>query len=214
MTDLFEFNAQLRTDTGTSDARRLRHQEIIPAIVYGANQEPTTITLPHKDLLRALDNEAVFSHILTLNIGDKQESVVLKAIQRHPYKPKITHVDFLRVDKKAKLTLNVPLHFTNEDTCPGIKAGGNLVKTMNEIEIQCLPADLPEYLEVSLAELELTHALHISDIKLPKGVELNTALTEDNDHSIVSVQKPKVAAEPAEESAEDADGATGEKAAE
>ena len=213
MTELFEFNAQLRTGNGTSDARRLRRQEIIPAIVYGANQEPTSITLPHKDLLRALDNEAVYSHILTLNIGDKQESVVLKAVQRHPYKPKITHVDFLRVDKKAKLTLSVPLHFTNEDTCPGVKAGGNLVKSMNEIEIQCLPKNLPEYIEVSLAELALSHSLHISDIQLPEGVELNTALTEDNDHSIVSVQKPKVAAEP-EDSAEDADSASDEKAAE
>ena len=213
MTELFEFNAQLRTGNGTSDARRLRRQEIIPAIVYGANQEPTSITLPHKDLLRALDNEAVYSHILTLNIGDKQESVVLKAVQRHPYKPKITHVDFLRVDKKAKLTLSVPLHFTNEDTCPGVKAGGNLVKSMNEIEIQCLPKNLPEYIEVSLAELALSHSLHISDIQLPEGVELNTALTEDNDHSIVSVQKPKVAAEP-EDSAEDAGSASDEKAAE
>ena len=150
---------------------------------------------------------------MTLNIGDKKENVVLKAVQRHPYKPKITHVDFLRINTKQKITLNVPLHFTNEDTCVGVKAGGSLFKTMNEVEIQCLPGNLPEFIEVDIAQLELGHALHISDIKLPKGVELNTAITEDNDHSIISVQKPKGSSATADEG-EDAEGAEEDKAAE
>ena len=209
MSNLFELNAELRSKTGTSDARRLRHQGQIPAVVYGSGQEPQTIVMAHKDIFHALENEAVFSHVLKLTINGKQEDVVLKAVQRHPYKPKITHVDFLRVNTKEKISLNVPLHFINEETSLGVKAGGNLSKTMTELEITCLPSNLPEFINVDIAKLELGHALHISDIQLPKGVELGTELNEDNNHAVISVHKPKGAAVKDDDAAEDEEKAEG-----
>lgn len=212
----FEIGAQLRTDSGKGTSRRLRHAGFVPAIIYGADKAPQMITLPHDKILHALEQESFFSHILTLKLDDGQsEKVVLKDVQRHAYKPKIEHVDFFRVKATEKLTMNVPLHFIGEEEAAGVKEGGVISKLMNDIEIKCLPANLPEYLEVDITDLALDSSLHISDIKLPSGVELSHELDEAHDHPIVSIHVPKVeAAEESvsEEAAEDAEAAEGEAA--
>ena len=147
----------------------------------------------HKDLDHALQNEAFYSHIITLSIEGNNEEVILKDLQRHPAKPIILHADFLRMNKTQKFTTKVPIHFMNEDICNGVKVGGgNITRSMTELDILCLPADLPEYIEVDVAEVEIGQILHISDIKLPSGVE-SVALNygEDRDSPIFTVNKPK-----------------------
>ena len=168
----FTVEAELRTDLGKGASRRLRHEEKFPAVVYGAGKDPVSLTLDHKKFMHSLENEAFYSHILTLNIGGKGEQVILKDLQRHPAKVAVMHADFLRVSATEKLHLHVPLHFINEDVCPGVKEGGLVTHNINEIEVACFPQDLPEYLEVDVSTLELDGSLHMSDITLPKGVEL------------------------------------------
>ena len=202
MSNSLEILAQTRTDAGKAHARRLRHAESIPAIVYGAGKDPVNLTLVHKDINHTLQNEAAFSQILTLTVDGKSEPVVIKAVQRHVYKPKILHVDFLRVKAKEQITMNVPLHYINEDSCLGLKAGGILTKLFTEVEIKCLPADLPEFIEVDINALEVDRSLHMSEISLPKGVEFSTEITPENDLGIVSISKPKSQTE--EESAAEA----------
>jgi large subunit ribosomal protein L25 len=165
----------------------------VPAIVYGGKTPPQKISLPHKDLDYALQNEAFYSHIITLNIEGKNEEVILKDLQRHPAKPVIMHADFLRISKTQKLSTKVPIHFINEDVCAGVKlGGGNITRSMTELDITCLPADLPEYIEVDVAEVEVGQILHISDIKLPNGVEsIALSYGEDRDSPIFTVNKPK-----------------------
>ncbi|MDH5371231.1 MAG: 50S ribosomal protein L25/general stress protein Ctc [Gammaproteobacteria bacterium] len=172
MSASFNIEAELRTDLGKGASRRLRHEEKFPAVVYGAGKDPVSLTLDHKKFMHNLENEAFYSHILTLNVGGKEEQVVLKDLQRHPAKVAVMHADFLRVSAKEKLQMNVPLHFINEDACPGAKEGGLVTHSMTEVVISCLPKDLPEYLEVDLSSLELDHSLHMSDITLPAGVEI------------------------------------------
>ena len=172
MSASFTVEAELRTDLGKGASRRLRHEEKFPAVVYGAGKEPQSLTLDHKSFLHNLENEAFYSHILTLKVGGEEQKVVLKDLQRHPAKVAVLHADFLRVSDKEKLHMNVPLHFINEDTCPGAKEGGLVTHSMTEVEIACLPKDLPEFLEVDLSKLELDQSLHMSDITLPSGVEI------------------------------------------
>ncbi len=207
MSEDFVLHAEARDDKGKGASRRLRRLAgLVPGIVYGGTKKPTSISVNHKDLLKHLENEAFFSHIISLNIGDKAEDVILKDLQRHPAKPVVLHVDFLRVSKTKKLQTSVPLHFINEDTCIGVKQqGGNIVHSMVQLEISCLPGDLPEYIEVDLANAKIGDILHISDLTLPKGVT-SVALSHGADHDlpVVSVNKPKGA------SADDADGAEGE----
>ena len=151
------------------------------------------LTIAHDDILHATENEAFFSHIITLNIGKDKEKAVIKALQRHPAKRFIMHADFLRVDEKQAITVKVPLHFINEDKCVGVKLGsGSIRKTLNEIEISCLPSNLPQYIEVDMLEVEVGQTLHISDIALPEGVT-SVALShgEDSDLSIAQVQAPR-----------------------
>ena len=193
----FTLQAKGREDKGKGASRRLRRLAgEIPAIVYGGKKNPAQITLVHKDVMKALENEAFYSHIVELDIDGKSEDVIVKDVQRHPAKAIVLHMDFLRVSKNTKLQTKVPLHFINEDTCVGVKLGGGLIAhSMTELEISCLPKDLPEYLEVDMEEVELGQTLHISDIKLPKGVE-SVALShgEDHDLPIAAVNKPKAAA--------------------
>lgn len=194
MTDIFELNAEKRADIGKGASRRLRRlQDKVPAILYGGEKEPLAITLEHRQVLKALENEAFYSHILTIKVGGKTEKVVLKDIQRHAFKPKVVHMDFQRVSGKTKLHMHVPLHFINEDIAPGVKTGGGMVNhLLTDVEVVCLPADLPEYIEVDLAKLDVNQALHLSDLKLPKGVEL-VALSHDHDLSVVNIQLPRAA---------------------
>ncbi|TQV76469.1 50S ribosomal protein L25/general stress protein Ctc [Aliikangiella marina] len=196
MSDSFELNVELREDMGKGASRRLRRlEDKIPGIVYGGGREPQPITISHPEIIKHLEDEAFYSHILTLKAGKKTEKVILKDLQRHPYKPKVTHADFMRVKAGEKLTTSVPLHYLNEEKCPGVKAGGVVSHAYTTLEISCLPKDLPEFIEVDLADLEMDQVVHLSDIKLPKGVEI-VELThgEDHDHAIVTIHKSRSAA--------------------
>jgi len=196
MTSIFEFNATMRTENGTGDARRLRKAGKVPAVLYGGAGEPQSLTLEHHKVAHSLADEAVYSHILQLNIDGKVEDVILKAVQRHPSKPFITHLDMLRVNKNEKLRVHVPLHFMNEDSCPGVKQGGVAMHDMVEVEVSCLPADLPEFIEVDLSAIELGGSVHLTDLKVPAGVEI-VELThgEDHDLPVMTVKATRVAAE-------------------
>ncbi|MGK0372073.1 MAG: large subunit ribosomal protein L25 [Glaciecola sp.] len=193
---IFTLDATVRTDSGKGASRRLRHAGKVPAIIYGAGKEPVSLTLDHNKVIQAQDFEAFYSHVLTININGKKEEALLKDMQRHPFKPKVTHMDFLRIVAGEKLTTNVPLHFINEDNADSIKLeGGHAEHSMNEMEITCLPTDLPEYIEVDLANVELGQTLHISDITLPKGVEsVELSKGEEHDLPVVTVKLAKVKA--------------------
>ena len=202
MSEDFELSCSVREDMGKGASRRLRRlNDSIPAILYGGDKDPKSLTVAHKDIAKATENEAFFSQIITLKIGSKKEKAVVKALQRHPAKPFILHADFLRVSDKQAITVKVPIHFLNEDKCPGVKiGGGNILKTLNEIEVSCLPKDLPEYIEVDMLEVELGESVHLSDITLPEGV-ISVALSigEENDLSVAIVQAPRGIAEDEED---------------
>lgn len=195
MTD-FELTATSREDKGKGASRRLRRLAgQVPAIIYGGKKEPESISMLHKDISHSLANEAFYSHIITVTVDGKSQDVILKDVQRHPAKAVILHVDFLRVSKDQKLTTRVPLHFINEDICVGVKMqGGQITHNMSDLEISCLPGDLPEYLEVDMAKVEMDQMLHMSDIKLPEGVE-SVVLSHGDEHDqpIASVHEIKVA---------------------
>jgi|TARA_B100001105_G_scaffold110291_1_gene88439 large subunit ribosomal protein L25 len=205
----FELNAELRTDKGKGASRRLRRNaDMIPAILYGAGKDPLSLTLAHKDIHKACENEAFFSHIITINAdGDSQQAIV-KDLQRHPAKDRIMHADFLRIQMDQAITVEVPLHFLNEDSCLGVRqGGGNVSHNMTSIEISCLPGDLPEYIEVDIEDLDLGDAIHMSDLKLAEELSIPSLQQgADHDHVVVSVNAPKRAEELDEEvaSAEDA----------
>lgn len=211
MSEDFKLNAQARDVQGKGASRRLRRLENkVPAIVYGGKKKPTNITVAHNELIKHLENEAFYSHIIELDIDGKTENVILKDLQRHPAKALVMHADFLRVSKTKKFKTTVPLHFINEDTCEAVKLQGcTIAHSMTELEITCLPANLPEFIEVDFAGVEAGAVIHISDLTLPKGVE-SVALSHGADHdlTVAIVNKPKGAA--AEESEEEG----GEEAAE
>lgn len=190
----FTLHAKGREVSGKGASRRLRRLTgEVPAIVYGGKKDPQSITLIHKDVIKALENEAFYSHIISLDVDGKSEDVIVKDVQRHPAKTAILHLDFLRISKTTALTIRVPLHFINEDSCIGVKKEGGIIShTMSELEVQCLPKDLPEYIEVDVSELALGSTLHISDITLPKGVE-SVALSHGSDHDlpVAAVNKAK-----------------------
>ena len=209
----FELHAEVRTDLGKGASRRLRRLDsLVPAIVYGEGKAPVNISIPHKDLAKALSNEAFFSHIITLFVGKKSEQVVIKDLQRHPAKPRLMHADFQRVSADHAITVQVPLHFINEEKCKGVKTGGgSLIKAMTELQVSCLPKDLPEFIEVDVINLGLGEAMHISDITLPKGVtSVDLTHGADADNAIVSVLAPRGGAADGEEGDADAESATEE----
>ncbi|SMF54471.1 LSU ribosomal protein L25P [Alteromonadaceae bacterium Bs31] len=185
MSEDFTLDAALRDDKGKGASRRLRREAgLVPAIVYGGRKKPANITISHNELSKHLENEAFYSHIISLNINGSAEDVILKDLQRHPAKAQIIHADFLRVSKTKKFTTRVPLHFINESTSKGVKLqGGSVSHTMTDLEISCLPGDLPEFIEVDLAEVEVGQIVHISDLQLPKGVE-SVALAHGADHDL------------------------------
>ncbi len=206
----FTLSAELREDAGKGASRRLRRENGVPAIVYGGkaggnDRKPTAITLKSNELKKALENEAFYSSIITLNVAGKEEQVILKDLQRHPAKPMIWHADFLRVSKSTKIKAHVPLHFLNEETCVGVKlGGGKITHQLTSLDIICSAGDLPEFIEVDLAAVEVGTVIHLSDLKLPKGIE-SQALSHGPEHdtAVVTVNAPKGgAAEEAEESAE------------
>ncbi|TCT23005.1 50S ribosomal protein L25/general stress protein Ctc [Thiobaca trueperi] len=195
----FDVIAQPRATTGKGASRRLRRTGLVPAIVYGAHREPEMLTVSHNELLKHLEHEAFYSHVLNLKIGDETTTVVLKDMQRHPAKPFVLHVDFMRVSQDEKLRMVVPLHFVNETTCKGVKLGGQLSHHITEIEITCLPKDLPEFIAVEMAAMEIGDSIHLSEIQLPAGVEF--AHAPDADLPIVTVHAARGGSDEAEEGA-------------
>ena len=189
--------AEARSDVGRGASRRLRRLENkIPAIIYGGEKKPENVHLVQNKIHKALENEAIFSSIINVKIGSKKEQVILKDLQRHPYKPIILHMDFQRVSDKDVLVRHVPLHFTNEEEAPGIKEGGLIAHTLTQVEIRCQAKDLPEYIEVDMSNVALNDVIHLADLKLPKNTEL-TIDVGDSHHNlpVVSIHLPKIVVE-------------------
>jgi large subunit ribosomal protein L25 len=194
MSDQFEVHAELREDMGKGASRRLRrHADKVPAIIYGGGKDPQALTLVRKDLEKSLENEAFYSHILEVNVAGDVQKAILKDLQRHPARDIVMHADFLRVSDKVAIKVNVPIHFLNEASCHGVKMEGGIIQHQaTDIEVTCLPADIPEYIEVDMASVHTGQIVHLSDITLPKGVtSVALALGEDHDLAIASVIAPK-----------------------
>lgn len=196
MSNVFEFVAESRDVSGKSAAKAARRQGKVLAVMYGGTEAPEMLVLDHNEVVKHLEHEAVYSHILDVNVGGKVQKALLKDIQRHPAKAQVMHMDFMRVDESHKVKMNVPLHFINEDICVGVKAGGVVTHAMVDVEVSCMPSALPEYLEVDLAAVELGAVVHLSDIALPEGVEVpQLAHGDDHDHPVAQVIKMRGASE-------------------
>ena len=209
-----EINAVLRDAKGTGASRRLRHEGKVPGVLYGGKGDAKSIELNAKDLYMQFKHEAFHASILTLNLDGKKESVLLRDYQMHPVRNNIQHIDLQRIDENKKLSVKIPFHFLNEDVAPGVKLEGGVVShIMVDVDISCLPKDLPTYIEVDLVNLSIGDSIHLSEIKVPEGVEL-TALSEENDPIITSVSKPKVVVEETPVAAEGEEGEEGEEGAE
>ena len=189
----FDVEAQSRSDTGKGASRRLRRQGLVPAVLYGGHQQPEMLALAHNQVVRHLQNEAFYSHVLNLKVGDVTTQAVLKDLQRHPAKPFILHMDFMRVTQDEKIRLVVPLHFINEEKAKGVKAGGNVSHHITEVEVSCLPRDLPEFIPIDLLEMEIGDILHLSEIPMPEGVAL--AHAPDPDEPVIVMHGARSAAQ-------------------
>jgi large subunit ribosomal protein L25 len=220
MSDQFELNAEVRNDMGKGSSRRLRRSAgLVPAIIYGGDKSPQPLSLNRKDLEKSLENEAFYSHVLTVNVGKDKEKAILKDLQRHPARNNVMHVDFMRIDDNVAIKMHVPIHFINEDTCEGVKMEGGMIQHQNtDIEVQCLPADIPAFIEVDMQNMQVGQIIHLSEVALPPNVtSVALALGEAHDLAIASVMAPKgidedeldsatAAAEGAEGEESDADG--------
>jgi len=197
MSSVFEFVAESRVKPGKTAARAARRQGKVPAIIYGGSDTPEMLVLDHNEVVKHLEHEAVYSHVLDVVVGGKTQKAVLKGVQRHPAKSRILHMDFFRVSGAEKIKMHVPLHFINEETSIGAKQGGVVMHNLVDVEVSCLPSDLPEFIEVDLANLDIGEALHVSQLSVPKGVEL-VALSHGDDHeadvSVVTIVPPTVEA--------------------
>jgi len=188
----FVVSAELRTDQGKGASRRLRRTGKVPAILYGGKDQPQSLMLSHHEMKKHLETEAFYSHILTLRYGGKEQQAVLKDIQRHPAEPLLMHFDFQRVFADQAIRMEVPLHFKGGEACPGVKVGGGVVEHhLMQLEVECLPKDLPEFIEVDLSRMELNDAIHLSQLKLPAGVAL-VELKHGKDPSVAAVHVPRV----------------------
>ncbi len=201
----FELVAEFRDDMGKGASRRLRRLGKVPVIMYGGGREPRTLSVGHDELMHHLDNEAFYSSILNVKVGNEDQDAILKDIQRHPAKRAVVHLDLLRVVAGEKIRVSVPLHFINEETAVGVKQGGGTVfHNLTELEISVLPKDLPEYIEVDVEALELGESITISQVTLPEGVEIASGAPDDQ---VVSIARIKVVEEVADEPEEGAEGA-------
>jgi large subunit ribosomal protein L25 len=208
MSDAFELNAELREDKGKGASRRLRRlADQIPAIIYGGDLDPQPLTLVRKDLEKALDNEAFYSHVLTIDVAGDKQKAILKDLQRHPAKDRVMHADFMRVSEKVAIKVQVPIHFVNEEACHGVKMQGGIIQhQLTEIEVQCLPGDIPEYIEVDMKDVHTGDILHLSDVRLPEGVvSVALSLGEEHNLAVASVLAPKGGGEEEEEAPEAAE---------
>lgn len=213
--EAFELNAEKRTGTGSAESRRLRKQGLVPAIIYGGKGDPLMVTFEHNELGHHLDNEAFFSHVIKIKVkGGKTEEAVLRDLQRHPARPFVEHADFLRVVADEKLRMSVPLHLQGAEECPGVKEEEGIIQhLLTEVEIECLPRNLPQNIEVDVSQLHLNEAVHLSQLSVPEGVDLVAFLNaeegdEDADSAVVSVTLPRAAAEESDEEEAEAEGET------
>ena len=194
MSDTFVVEAELRSDEGKGASRRLRRLEAkVPAIIYGGDSAPVSLSLIRKDLEKHLEKEAFYSAIIEVAYDGKKEKAILKALQRHPAKDFPMHADFFRVEANKAIKVSIPLHFTNEDTCVGVKMGGGRIQhTVNEVEVLALPADLTEFIEVDMTDVQVGDIIHLSDLQLPEGVTSTAlALGDDRDMGVASVLAPR-----------------------
>ena len=195
MKEAFVVNAEVRADLGKGASRRLRRTGKLPAIIYGGKDTPQQLALNHHEMARHLETEAFYSHILTLKLAGKEQKAVVKDIQRHPALPILMHFDFQRVFDDVAIRMHVPLHFKGAEVAPGIKTDGGIVEHhMNEVEVECLPKDLPEFFEIDLSAMKLNDSVHLSQIKLPAGVTL-IELRHGNDRSMAAVHMPRAIVE-------------------
>lgn len=202
MVGSFIFEAESRVGAGKRDARRLRRAGKVPAVMYGGGAEPIGLVLEHSKVVKGLENEAIYSHVLTVKVDDREEKAILKGLQRHPSKPIILHVDFQRVSGGEKIRVHVPLRFINQDSSVGVKKGGVVTHNLVDVEVACTPDRLPEYIEVDLAGVDIGQSVHLSDLQVAEGVEiLALAQGAEHDLSVAAIQPGKVA-EASEGSAE------------
>ena len=194
MTVEFTLNAEARSDLGKGASRRLRRlASQVPAVIYGGDKAPASISMLAKEVAKLLENEAAYSHVIALTVDGAVETVVIKALQRHPAKGHVLHADFVRVVAGQKLTAHVPLHFLNQETSVGVKQqGGEVSHSAVEVEVTCLPKDLPEFINVDMANVEVGQILHMSDLVLPAGVEL-VALAHGKDLPVANIHASRVA---------------------
>ena len=211
-TDTIHLNAALRSDSGKGASRRLRREGLVPAIVYGGDRDPAKISIAHNEFIHELENDAMYTQVIELRVGEKKQDVILRDLQRHPYKNKIMHADFFRIDENKPINIVVPVHVANAENCVGVKTdGGMMTQMVTEIEIIALPKDLPEYVEVDAENVHLGDTLHLTDIKLPEGVQI-VALThlegvediEHDDHNVGVLSVVKTREEVIEEEAPEA----------
>jgi len=189
MTEDFDLIAELRDDKGKGASRRLRREGKVPAILYGGGRPPRNLAFEHNRVLQQLENESFYSSVLNVKVGEKQQAVILKDLQRHPAKRQVLHMDLQRILEDEEIRMNVPLHFLNEEMAPGVKQeGGKVSRLISDVEVVCLPRNLPEYLEIDIGQLGLNEMLYISDIPLPEGVEIPAlAQGEEANQPIVSI---------------------------
>ena len=199
MAGSFVFDVQVRAELGRGHARRLRQAGKVPAVLYGGDAAPLGLILDHNKVLKALENEATYSHILTLRFDGKEETAILKDLQRHPSRPIIMHMDFQRVSESQKIRVHVPLHFVNQEISVGAKKGGVITHNLVDVEVVCLPSQLPEFLAVDMAKVDLGQTVHLSNITLPPGVEI-VELHHGPEHDLVvaSIQSGRLGAESSE----------------
>ena len=189
----FELSAEPRNDQGKGASRRLRHSGKVPAILYGAHAEPTRLSLEHHKLLALVADEKFYSSIISVNVGTQKQPVIVKDVQMHPARNAVVHVDLQRVLENEKIRLHLPIHFKGEAAAPGIKTQGGVVSHhMADMEVVCLPKDLPEYIELDLSAMNLNDSLYLSDIKVPAGVTIS-ALAHGANPPVVSIHAPRVA---------------------
>jgi large subunit ribosomal protein L25 len=186
----FELLAEFREDQGKGASRRLRRDGKVPAILYGGHSDARSLSVSHQKLLIMLEQERFYSTILSLKVGEETQPAILKDVQRHPYKNAILHIDFQRVEDNQKIRISIPLHFKGEAVSPGVKSQGGIVSHMRtQVEVSCLPKDLPEFIEVDLSNLSLNESIHLSQLPLPAGVQLVDLVKEDS--AVVAIHSPR-----------------------
>jgi large subunit ribosomal protein L25 len=201
MSDQIELTAEIRTDLGRGASRRLRRlSDLVPAVLYGAGKEAVSLSIAHKDLHKACENEAFFSQIIVINAGNEAAPAIVKALQRHPARDRIMHADFFRVRMDQEITVEVPFHFLNEEECVGVRLHAGIIShNMTSLEVSCLPSDLPEFIEVDVLDMDIGDAIHMSQIQLPERVSIpELELGEDHDQVVVSIHERRAEAVEAE----------------